>query len=220
MTIVQVAIRDEPENVDNFLRACGATIDTSLPVEVMANRLRIPDSLAFHFDGLAPLGLGGATGVLVALDPDRRRKVEVQTWGCPSTGDAQFMRMRWVVPGEGAETNDGWRDTSLRLLEVSLRLVCQGVPDGWFSAAAEHVRWSQLLWFAADHNAGVAEPYGAIFASAEGARGRTPWQAASRFIGFHFLVFNGWVTTSGSAASLAPLTVNDPAFRDQSGALI
>lgn len=217
MTVVQVAIRDEAENIDNFLRACGATINTSLPVEVVANRLRIPDSITFSFAGLAPLVLDGARGVLTALDPNHLRSVELKTWGCTSTQDAHFMRMRWVVPPEGAERSEAWRDVPPRLLEVSLSLACDGVPDGWFSAAAGHVRWSQMLWFAADHRSGATEPYGAIFASAEGTRSRPPWPAVSQLIGLHFLNFNGWVASSTSEGSVAPLAVADPAFRDRSG---
>jgi hypothetical protein len=216
MTIVQVSLRDEPEHIDNFLRACGAVIDTSLPVDVMANRFRVPDTFSFSFGGLAPLPLDGARGVLLALDSERRREVEVGTWGCPPTSDAHVMRMRWVVPADGSEQAAGWRDAPPRLLEVAVSLVCEGVPEGWFAAAAGSVRWSKLLWFAANHTHSATEPYGAIFASADGSVTRPPWQDVSQLVGVNFLSFNGWVSETTNPASMRPLPVDDPAFSDRS----
>lgn len=216
MTIVQVVVRDEPESVDEFLRACGVAVVTSLPVDVMANRVHVPDTFTFSFGGLAPLPLDGARGVLAALDPKLHRETELRVWGCPSIADAIFMRMRWVVPEVGAERAAAWSGVPPKLLEVALSLACDGVPDGWFTAAAARVRWSKLLWFAANHAAGATAPYGAIFASSDGALQRPPWEDVSQLIGQHFLNFNGWVAETSSPSSLLPLAVSDPAFRDES----
>jgi hypothetical protein len=220
VTIVQITIRDEPENVNSFLRSCGALIESNITAEITTQKIRIAQPFTFSFQGTAPItnqNKSEAQTVIDTLVPERRQEQEKQTWGCSATSLATLLKVQWVTPTFTHDDSKDWLCFNYPLLEISFRMLCDNVPDRWLRISYQNILWTQMLWCRPEQEVrqlNTKEEFGGIFTDKEEQKFyRLPWKMVAYRGGETFLRKNGWVTRVEEPRHITPLKTTDPALR-------